>query len=324
MKLFGRELKLFNYSLDGKGVKKEPEGPKNLKNFFISYWRKFGQLVTVNIYYVFGNFPVLFAMLAISGNLNVKLSAPTSSLYSALYGLMENGANTPLLATLNGIHGVSGELSIPTTATNVFWWLSLLVLVTFGLVNVGCTYILRNMVKGEPIFMWTDFWYAIKRNWRQGIILGVLDLVFMGVIAYDIVFFNLNTSNFMLGVFFWFSIALSVIYLFMRFYMYIVMVTFDLSIFKILKNALIFSLLGIKRNVMALLGIALSLFITWYTLNLFVPLGIIIPFVALFGTCSFMGAYAAFPKIKQYMIDPYYVEEEDEGDFEEPIFKDRG
>ena len=65
MKIFGREFKLFNYSLDGKGVKKEPEGPKNLKNFFISYARKFGQLVTVNIYYVFGNFPVLFAMLAI-------------------------------------------------------------------------------------------------------------------------------------------------------------------------------------------------------------------------------------------------------------------
>ena len=66
MKIFGREFKLFNYSLEGKGVKKEPEGPKNLKNFFISYARKFGQLVTVNIYYVFGNFPVLFAMLAIS------------------------------------------------------------------------------------------------------------------------------------------------------------------------------------------------------------------------------------------------------------------
>ena len=324
MKIFGRDFKLFNYSVDGKGVKKEPEGPKNLKNFFISYARKFGQLVTVNLYYVFGNFPVLFAMLAISGNLNVKLKAPTASRYTAIYGMLENGADTPFISAMNGIHGVSGELSIPTVATNVFWWLSLLALVTFGLVNVGCTYILRNMVKGEPIFMWTDFWYAIKRNWRQGIILGVLDLVFMGVIAYDILFFNMNTHNFMLGVFFWFSIALALIYFFMRFYMYIVMVTFDLSIFKILKNALIFSLLGIKRNVMALLGIALSLFITWYTLNLFVPLGIIIPFVALFGTCSYMGAYAAFPKIKQYMIDPYYVEEEDEGEYEEPIFKDRG
>ena len=47
-----------------------------------------------------------------------------------------------------------------------------------------------------------------------------------------------------------------------------------------------------------------------------------------------MGIYAAYPKVKEVMIDPYYVsdnvgakkrgEEEDEEPEEEPIFRDRG
>ena len=99
MKIFGKEIKLFNYSLEGKGVKKEPEGPKNLKNFFISYFRKFGQLVTVNIYMIFGNFPVLFALLALSGNLNVHLPAPASKLYTVLYGVLRDTGSPVSFAT---------------------------------------------------------------------------------------------------------------------------------------------------------------------------------------------------------------------------------
>ncbi len=323
MKIFGKEIKLFNYDVDGKGVKKGPEEPRNLKNFFVSYFRKFGQLVTVNIYMVFGNFPILFALLALSGNLNTHLSAPATKLYTVLYGVLRD-TGSPVLSAVSGVFGLRGDLSIPTTATNVFWILSLLIFVTFGLVNVGTTYILRNMVKGEPIFMWSDFWYAIKRNFRQGLVFGILDLLFMVVIAYDIVFFYAGTAsgNFMLNMFFWFSLILALIYYFMRFYVYIVMITFDLSIVKILKNALIFTFLGFKRNIMALIGMAVVLFLTTGIFSMFIPLGIIIPFVLLFSTCSYMSAYAAYPKIKQYMIDPYYVEEEKEEI--EPIFKDRG
>lgn len=321
MKIFGKEFKLFNYTLDGKGVKNEPEGPKNLKNFFISYFRKFNQLVTVNIFMVLGNFPVLFALLALSGNLNNHFSVPSNPLYTIIDGVLPSGYS-PALAALDGVYGAYGSLSVPTVATNVFWILSLLVIFTFGLVNVGTTYILRNMVKGDPIFMWSDFWYAIKRNFRQGIILGILDLVFMIVISYDIVFFYYNIGSFMTNVSFWLSLFLALLYIFMRYYMYIVMITFDLSIFKILKNAVIFALLGFKRNIMALLGTLFVLFLTAGLFSVFVPLGVIIPFVILFSTCSYMAAYAAFPKIKQYMIDPYY--EEEETDDTEPIFKDRG
>ena len=48
------------------------------------------------------------------------------------------------------------------------------------------------------------------------------------------------------------------------------------------------------------------------------------PFVLLFGDCAFMAVYAAFPKIKEIMIDPYYKDEEPEEEPDEPIFRDLG
>ena len=86
------------------------------------------------------------------------------------------------------------------------------------------------------------------------------------------------------------------------------MITFDLSIKKLLKNALIFTMLGIKRNVVALLGIALilginiALIIGGLSIGFSVP--IILPFFYLPTLLGFIGTYAAYPNIQRYMIDP--------------------
>ncbi|MCI8387939.1 MAG: DUF624 domain-containing protein [Clostridiales bacterium] len=323
LKIFGKEFKLFNYSLEGKGVKKEPEGPKNLKNFFKHFGSKFTRLVTVNMYYIFGNFPILFAILAMSGNLDRDSWAPAYKMFPTVYGIMQH-TQSPAASALFGMYGTQSEIGFPTTLTYISWALAALVIFTFGLVNIGTTYIIRNMVKGEPIFMWEDFWYAIKRNLKQGMIMGILDVVFSVLIVYDITFFYFNAGvsgvmNFM----FYASILLAAIWFWMRFYIYILMVTFDLSIFKILKNSLIFSIIGFKRNFMATLGIVAMVILTYTIMLLALPIGIIIPFVLLFADCSFMACYAAFPKIKEIMIDPYYTEPEPE-EYEEPIFHDLG
>lgn len=323
LKIFGKEIKLFDFNKDGKGVKKEPEGPKNLKNFFKYFGIKFTRLITVNMYYIFGNFPILFAMLAFSGNLDRDSFAPAYKLFPAIRALWLE-SKSPVTAALYGIFGVQAEVGYPTTWTYIMYGLSALVLFTFGFVNVGTTYIIRNMIKGEPIFMWDDFWYAIKRNWKQGLIMGIIDVVVSLLVCYDIVFFYYNTGvSGMMNFMFYAAILLAALWFWMRFYIYLVMITFDLSIFKILKNALIFSLVGFKRNFMATLGIAVMVGLTYTIMLLYLPLGIIIPFVLLFADCTFMACYAAWPKIKEIMIDPYYTDPDPEPE-EEPIFHDLG
>ena len=98
----------------------------------------------------------------------------------------------------------------------------------------------------------------------------------------------------------------------MRYYIYVQMVTFNLTVFKMLKNSLIFSLLGIKRNVMALIGIIVCIFIEILLLfgtgAILIPFAIAAPLCMLFSTFSYMKIYASYFKIKQIMIDPYLEE----------------
>ena len=104
------------------------------------------------------------------------------------------------------------------------------------------------------------------------------------------------------------------------------MVTFDLSIAKILKNSLIFALVGWKRNILALLGIVAAVFLNLmlFSSGFLIPIGIAMPLVALFAVIQYISAYAAWFKIKQIMIDPYAKDEPDEFDDIEPVAIDRG
>ena len=127
---------------------------------------------------------------------------------------------------------------------------------------------------------------------------------------------------------FWCNIVLFILYFVMRYYIYVQMVTFNLSVFKIIKNSLIFSLLGFKRNFITLLGIIFLMFIELICVigvgGILLPFGIALPFLILFSAFAYMKVYAAYFKIKEIMIDPYLAEhpEEDPDLQEEAIMSD--
>jgi uncharacterized membrane protein YesL len=93
----------------------------------------------------------------------------------------------------------------------------------------------------------------------------------------------------------------------MRFYTYLMMVTFDMKLGKIFKNALIFTVMGFKRNILALLGMGIltGIFaVLIIFLGQLVPAFYVLPFLCLLGFCGFMYSFAAYPIIQKYMIDP--------------------
>lgn len=308
-----RLFDLFHLHRDGKGVTPEEEERirvPNLSSFFRIYKRKFGKLLSVNIFMVLGNFPFLFALIAMAGYFNTASFRPQSPLFPVLMGASTAGETSPVLSLLLSVFGGQATLSLPTAATTVLWCLSGLILFTFGYVNVGTTYLLRSFVRGDPVFMWSDFWYAVKRNRVQGMIMGILDLLFMAVIAYDLVFFYLNLGTFAMNLMFYIALLVAILYFVMRFYIYLLLITFDLKLGKILKNAFLFAILGFKRNALAILGILCLLAINVILLTYIFPLGITFPFVLLFANGAFMTTYAAYYKIKEIMIDPYQPKEE--------------
>ena len=83
---------------------------------------------------------------------------------------------------------------------------------------------------------------------------------------------------------------------------------------KLFKNALIFTALGLKRNIMSaigkifILGLNFILVVLLLPYNIVVPL--ILPLVYYFATSAYISAYAYYPVIEKYMITPYADSEE--------------
>jgi len=315
-----KKFRLFanSYNKDGPGVDKDEikamEDP-SLLNFFKLLKRKIGRLVSVNALFVFGNFPVLFFLIQMSGYVRTEFSANAYSLFPVIHGISLFEPESPAIASLLGIYGRVTPGYAHTTLSIILMLLSLLVVFTFGPVNVGTTYILRNMVREEPVFLWSDFKYAMKRNLKQAIPMGIIDVAVIGILVYDIFWFNTNAQSSQSGMIVPMLIvswAALILYFLMRMYIYLMIVTVDLKLTKILKNAVFFAILGFKRNIMAMFGIIIMSVLTFALMIVFLPIGIIIPFTVFFSFAGFMSAYAAYPKIKQIMIDPYYADHPDE------------
>lgn len=289
--------------------KKDMESPRNFKFFFKLFGMEFSRFIHINLTFIIGNFPIIFLLIGFAGYFNDLAVAARSSLFPSVTAMTE-AAVTPLSAALFGVHGVQVPQSVNTTATIVFYCLGALMLLTLGPVTCGLTKILRSIVKGEPVFFFQDFFETIRKNLRQSIILGALDGVFLLLIGYDILFFKAQVeyggSTFANGLMFWISVFMALCYLIMRMYMYPLLITFRLSIPKILKNAFLFTFLSFGRNLLALIGIVFVIILNLLTAIVFLPLGIMLPIVLTFGIILFIMTYAAWPKIDEVMIKPYY------------------
>lgn len=318
-----KRLRLFDISRDGKGVgKRDADLGTGVKRFFVSYKNNFNKILTVNIIMVLGNFPLLFLIAALSGYTMKDSFLPMHDLFQNLAGFYATEAPSAASMALYGVTGLNAPILVPSVLTYVFYGISLLTLLTFGIVNVGTAYVLRNIAKGEPVFVWSDFWYAVKRNWRQALPLGIIDVLINVILIGNI--YTLATrgfASFFESVMFWSTVILFVLYFVMRYYMYVQMVTFKLKIFKIFKNSLIFALIGIKRNVVAFLGILLGILLevafVFAFKGILISFGVGLPLLILFSTFAYMKVFAAYFKIKEIMIDPYYSESTEDSDGEE-------
>ncbi|MBR6514194.1 MAG: DUF624 domain-containing protein [Clostridia bacterium] len=301
---------LFNPQGNGNEIPKDDlVGPDDLPKCFKLIGRNITNLLSLNLMIIFGNFPLMFALFALTGNLSIQTTAPSSMLFAPLYGVMQFD-RSPVLQSLYGVLGLQTVIYTPTVWTYVCTALTLLILFTNGYVCVGANYVLRGMVRRDPISLWSDFWGAIRRNKKQGLIMGIIDAAVIGILIYNIATCMINPT---LPVLFWqasgtlilyLNYLLLALYMIMRFYIYILLITFDLSIWKIIKNSLIFTFINLKRNILALTGIILAAIITWVLFAFFMPGAITLAITFLFSVSMFFGAYAAYPKIKEIMIDP--------------------
>lgn len=316
------KLNFFNRNKEPEEIELEEDKTPNIQYYFKLLGRRFAKLISINMVAILQFIPLVAAYF-------VYFWADTTPSVSAdglAFPLMNGIARldpTPANQILLTLCSPQYNLPIASWGVNLTHVvLILLFAVTFGWFNVGYTYLMREMVNGRPVFIFSDLKHAIKRNAKQGFILGLLDFAIIYILYTNLT----NLSNgvmlgFMGDVSYVANLAIAVIFAIMRFYIYLMAITFDMKITKIIKNALIFVMLGIKRNLLAILWIAVLLGINVLVLSLFLPLGLVLPFFYIVAFPMFTTTYAAYPIIKKYMIDPspYANTAEEADEQEEPV-----
>lgn len=291
---------------DGKGVSKNEDTRPTLKNFFKQFARKFSHLLSLNLLMLLQVLPIIFAILAYL--FIEKTPSQTSALFAPLYGasLIEQSGTSSLIMILDAL-----PLGIPVYQPVGYWIIggcALFLLLFNGWLSVGSFYVLRGLVRGEAVFVFSDFFYGIKRNLKQGFLFGLVDTLLTIVLVFDVMYYSGTVGAFWMDVLFWILAGITILYTIMRPYIYMMMITFDMKLRKMLKNALIFSALGIKRNLMAALGIIFLIAFHVLLMVLLLPkviITVMIPLLYIFAAIGFMSAYAVYPVIDRYMIAPY-------------------
>ena len=292
---------------DGKGVEKGEDTTPNLKYFFKLWGRKFWKLISLNLMMLVQILPLMGCIFLYQGG--PKVSTQFDPLYTTLLGAQTVLPTSEGTTLFNSAAGLLQD--IPIFNSWAHWVMGALIifhLVTYGWQRAASTYILRNLTRGDGVFLFSDYFYAIRKNMKQGFVMGLLDSAVIFALVFDFIYFwnapTTGMNNFMYVMIF----ALILIYGIMRFYTYLMMVTFNMKLGKILKNALIFTVLGIKRNILALLGIVLltGFFVALivFLLPMKMAFVLLLPFLCLLAFCGFMYTYAAYPVLQKYMIDP--------------------
>ena len=283
------------------------------KSFFKIATAKIGTLSKLNFLILLMLSPLIFTLFGYAGGFfGFQIADTALTPQSALYAQYSGVAayeNSSALSVLSAPFTTLTAINADNALTLALKYIGLLAVLTFGPCNVGCVYVMRSLVREQSAFVWHDFWGAIKRNLRQSLVVGVIDCLLIVAAVYALPFYYANAVSFAMRMLLAATVIITALYFVMRFYIYLMLVTFDLSVIKLFKNAFILSSAGIKRAVAMLAAAAALVLLNVYLFILVKGIGTILPMVITLALLMFTGVYCAYPVMKKYMIDPYYTQE---------------
>lgn len=276
---------LFTRSFDKAGPGIDPDAPqkRSFFRFFDIFFRKFWHFVRTNMLYSLALIPSFVIIFLIS-----------IFILGRLFVNVIPQVEPSEMSTIMIIGGL--------IFTNLY-----IALWGTGPATAGMTYIMRNFSREEHAFIWSDFKDTVKSNFKQSLAVFLIDLAVMffayvAIVVYSGVGGTMGLLRYVVYVFL-------IIYTMMHFYIYPIMITFELGLKDIYKNALLFTISKLPSNLFALLMVViihagLPICAIWYGGVAPILLLIILlePFVVQ-AFSSFLVNFNAYPKLKKYMLD---------------------
>ncbi|MDD4188903.1 MAG: DUF624 domain-containing protein [Eubacteriales bacterium] len=212
--LFG----MFNYQKEGPGIDKDAPPEPRIVVFFRVIGRKFWNLISINLLYFVFNIPAIPAMMAV-----MMFAFPAEISGDALLDILIRFALGTFL------------LCVPVIAV--------------GPAQSGLTYILRNYSNEEHAFIWMDFKDAAKKNLKQSLLISAIDFLIVIALCIAVNFYlRFPDGGTIMKIIAGFVIMAFILFMMMHIYIYPMLVTFNLKLKDIYKNALIFAVMKFIPN----------------------------------------------------------------------------
>ena len=273
---------LFNgYLREGKGVDKDAPKPIRPIYFFELFFRKFSQMIKLNLLFFVTTIPIWFILFMVGS--------------FALSNMAENQF-VPMLGVITQI--VVNPISIIVLLALCF---------LIGPSTAGATYVLVNFATEMPVFLTSDYFEHFKKNIKQSSLLMMINVfalisLFLTWIIPVLPGYNQLESIKLFYILRYPSLIVFIILMFINFYANTIMVLFNMRFVDIIKNSILFALGKLPLNVLILV---LSLLPAILLSNFFNSTILIICFVLiLYSFSGFVVVYSIYPTIEKYMLIP--------------------
>lgn len=294
-------------------------------NFFYSMWTHILQLMSVNVLLIIFNIPMMFVAYAISLFCLPRINS-MFEVDNFIDFMVQNG--------IVGNETLSNEIEGSDAAVQLYFLLMVFcviflissTLVCVGPFQAGFSQIYRNLRRQSGVFFFADLKEGIVSNWKQSLVAGLISIVvtFADLLAIG---FYINSGSKVWTFVSAFFIAFFFLFMLIQNIVYQMMVSRDLSLVKLYRNAFLFFLMefgpclgmiGIMILFFVIIPFVLILNTSYLTLGLFVFLyGFlmisVIQYLLAFFTGGLLHKYMPAPKSSAEEDDEEEAEEEDAG-----------
>ena len=248
--MFGKMMNRYYYGKSGKGDYTKDDLPTNRWQLFWEMLRvRFAGLFKINLLYMIAWIPVIAIIIravtmVMSGLMNLsdlQLQLEAGEIAAEAY----NEKQLMFFDALKVIALQTLGMLIPAIAIT-------------GPFTAGLAYVTRNWARDEHSFMMSDYFEAVKNNWKQALLTSTITgfvpmllyvcAIFYGSMANDNMFFLVPQVL---------SITIGVVWLCSLMYMYPQMVTYNLKFSALVRNSLLMTIgrlpqtIGIKLITLA-------------------------------------------------------------------------
>jgi uncharacterized membrane protein YesL len=173
--------------------------------------------------------------------------------------------------------------------------------VCVGPAQAGFTFVVRNFVREEHVWIFHDYFKHAKENLKQSLIICGINFVilYMMMVAFNSYYIAFSNGGSVVPLIF-LSIAM-LLFLMINMYIYPLMVTFKLSVLQLYRNALLFSYMRFYLNIIIIL-LSFAIFIV--LLSFAQPLFFLALYIFILPSfIGFLSTFVVYPALKKYMID---------------------